>query len=365
MILLALALLPQPEWRLIREGRSPDTIPFTLIRDVTTDRRGERAYVLDSRLHQVRIIGMSGRQLGSFGGGGEGPGELPRAVRLGWVGDTLWVADAPNRLHFFSSEGRFLRTRTGSVMPIAATATGGILSGVRTSPSAAPAQPANHIVTVPFVISHQSASGTRRVAVVESVLPLQVSTTVDGQRGTGFQEQPFRDDPLYLADREGRHLYLVNRRASSPPPHSFQVVKLTLSGDTVFARRFPYKPVPIDQRVIDARLQAQRDLISSQMPGRRITVDATELLKVLYRPAHLAPVEQAVIGRDGTIWLKRATDGTGATSELLMLSEAGELIGRARLPAREKLVAADRRRVWAIAADEDDVPFLVWYRIVP
>jgi hypothetical protein len=113
MLIPVVALLAQTSWQAVREGRSPDSIPFTQIIDVTTDATGQLAYILDGALKQIRIVGIDGNQRGAFGRGGQGPGEFAQAFRLGWYADTLWVMDPPNRLHFFSPSGKRYRTGMG------------------------------------------------------------------------------------------------------------------------------------------------------------------------------------------------------------------------------------------------------------
>lgn len=103
----------------------------------------------------------------------------------------------------------------------------------------------------------------------------------------------------------GRHLIIVFRRAGREAPHAFQVIKLTLDGDTVFSRRYPYQPRPLDTRTFGAKITELQQVILTQQTGRRTLVERDELAKEVYRPVHWPTVEQVVIGRDGTTWLKR------------------------------------------------------------
>lgn len=359
---LTFALLGQVPWQAVREGRTADTISFTIIRDVTTDLRGERIFAFDARLNRVVITNHSGAQVGTIGRPGDGPGEFARVRWLGWRGDTLTVVEVPNRLHYFSPAGRVYRTITTPPVGIVYSAApdGFLLLESKVDPS----QPQGDGIIHPYRVSHHAGTRVRNVAQFLSfVRPLQVRASINGTAGTTYQEEPFRDDELARVDREGKHVFIVDRRTSNEGPHTFRIVKLSHSGDTVFARRYPYRPVSLDRGAVDAKIDELVGTIRTQSSKSLTVVERGDLAKEIYRPFHLPPVEQILVGRDGTIWLKRESLPTSKTSAYLVLSPKGEPIGSVRLPAKEQLVEANRQRVWTIAKDEDDVPFVVWYRL--
>ena len=61
--------------------------------------------------NRVLIFRADGRQLFTFGRGGEGPGEFRRLTAYsGWLGDTLWMIDiGPRRVTFIDGDGKLLR----------------------------------------------------------------------------------------------------------------------------------------------------------------------------------------------------------------------------------------------------------------
>lgn len=67
-------------------------------------------FVLDGRGTQVHRIDESGDLLGSFGRGGEGPGELRRPVAIASHGDTVIVLDGAD-LHLFDLDGDHVADR--------------------------------------------------------------------------------------------------------------------------------------------------------------------------------------------------------------------------------------------------------------
>jgi hypothetical protein len=350
------------------EGRTSELSEITDIGDVTTSPDGKLMFLLEGREGRVLIFDRGGRQVGAFGRLGEGPGELARASRLGWRADTLWVMSPPDRLHFFRHDGTLVRTVMVPPGSIGATASGGLIIRDREVTLNPRTPPRDQAVRNTFAISHREGSSTRRVAgLYESVRPIQVAIRVDGRPGTGFQNQPFRDDPLYVPDRDGHHLIVVLRGASPDPPHTFQVIQLALTGDTVFSRTYSYPPQPIDRKLVQDRVTEIERVIreASRQASRSITWDRAEFERGIYRPPHVPAVESAVIGRDGTIWLKRDAASGGRNARYQVLSRNGDPVAIVELPATERLVEVHADRVYTIATDEDDVPFARWYRIAP
>jgi hypothetical protein len=78
-------------------------------------------------------------------------------------------------------------------------------------------------------------------------------------------------------------------------------------------------------------------------------------------PAFFPPVSAAVVGRDGTIWL-RGPEAGGRTVEWTVLTPDGEPRARVRLPAASQVRHAAHDHLWAVEHDADGVPFVVRYR---
>jgi hypothetical protein len=353
LLLLAVA---QAHWTPIYEGRTEPAAEFTYILDATTGPADRVVFVLDPRLGAVRGFDRVGRQTVAFGRHGEGPGELARAVRLGWVFDTIWVLDAPSRMHYFRPDGRLLRTFAAPRGTWGASAVGGFIAQQLTGTVPGPG-PRGAVA-----ISHLTGSNERRIAgVTEFVGVVQVKMRVNGQSGTIFQRQPFGDDPLFLPDRDGRYLFIVLRQTSPAPPNVFRVIKLSLYGDTVFTKSFPYRPRALDHALIVEKVEQMMGVGSEN--GRKVTIEPADLENAMYRPHHLPAVSRAVIGRDGSIWLQREDSPGALESTWQVLSPSGESLATLRLPRAERLLEVSADRLWTAALDENDVPFVKWYRI--
>ena len=81
----------------------------------------ETVFVADAANHEIRVFGLDGAHVRTFGREGEGPGEFRSLYSLAWVGDRLLVFDpVGGRIGEFSGEGEWLgqrRTTAGLTGP--------------------------------------------------------------------------------------------------------------------------------------------------------------------------------------------------------------------------------------------------------
>ena len=114
-----------PEWRLtqvvsigpssVTEQETPDE--FGRVSSVALGPDGT-VFVADAANHEIRVFGLDGEHLRTFGRQGEGPAEFTSIYSIAWVGDRLLVFDPPlGRIGEFSAEGEWLgqRTTTGGL----------------------------------------------------------------------------------------------------------------------------------------------------------------------------------------------------------------------------------------------------------
>lgn len=73
---------------------------------------GGTVFVADAANHEIRVFGLDGAHLRTFGRGGEGPGEFASIYSIAWVGDRLLTYDPHlGRIGEFSAEGEWLGQR--------------------------------------------------------------------------------------------------------------------------------------------------------------------------------------------------------------------------------------------------------------
>lgn len=334
-----------------------------------------RIYTAHPQDVAILVHAADGRRLRQWGRQGEGPGEFGGLGGIVLVRDTLWAYDYRQyRFTAFAPDGRLLRTVT---VPIE-------LGGPdRTSSPPRPAGmlPDGRIFGSPPAWSREVASGN----LPESPVLLMDTTGAAGDtlysrpnsiwavrdpkssRGFGsYRQQPFDDIDLYATSPMAPEYVRVQRAvgAGGGAVPTFRVARVTFDGDTLWDRAYPYEPVPIDPAIPDSLVDGfAAGLNQAGFPGAPTPARAAELARAaLYVPAHYPPVTRAVVGRDGTIWLRReAADPQSA--EWLVLDSDGEPIGRVTLPARTTVAVAERDRFWGWELDDLDVPYVVRYAV--
>jgi hypothetical protein len=84
--------------------------------------------------------------------------------------------------------------------------------------------------------------------------------------------------------------------------------------------------------------------------------DAVEL------PPFQTPIAQAVVGDDGSVWLRREDDG-GPVFRWLVLDARGNPVGRFELPRSVTIRWAHMGLFYGSAVDDMGIPWLVRYRV--
>ncbi len=111
-----------PEWRLarvvsigprsVREEETPDEFGGVTAVALGPD---ETVFVADAANSEIRVFGLDGTHLRTFGRAGEGPGEFGNIYSIAWVGDRLLTLDPRlGRIGEFSAEGEWLGQRRTS-----------------------------------------------------------------------------------------------------------------------------------------------------------------------------------------------------------------------------------------------------------
>lgn len=362
-----------PAWQAVRDVRVAfDDGPgaLTSVSGLTVGRDG-RVYVSQPQEGIVRVYDSRGRFLRKIGRSGAGPGEFERPSRLGWRGDTLWVGDSPQaRISLFRPNGSFVRsitfTQAGPLtggrpnVPGSLLADGSVL-GLWLPPmyTLAGAKP----VVEPLV--RFSPRGDP-LGVLGRRQRRQEFVRVRSGTSSTYFAQPFSDSPLTAVAPDGSGLVIVTRAAAtSRRQASFTVRKVSFSGRTAFERAYPYTPRPLTGDAVESVVNKHAGGMQEAKFRTPPAAAARRLIReALYRPGYLAPVTDVVLGRDGTIWLRREATGR-AVFDWQVLDAAGRPVGRVSLPAKVAVQYADRTQVWGVELDELDVPTLVRFRVVP
>lgn len=362
----------EPELR-IGSIDEPGTI-LTRVRDLAVAPDG-RIYTLHRQEALLRVFDAEGEFVRTIGRRGEGPGEFDGLSSMGIIGDTLWVLDTGTyRFSFFTLDGELIRTLP---VPIELGERGTIVS----PPRARGLLSDGSIWGQPPAFSRLIADGsitelpilridsTMRPLDTLGIRPYRNTVWAVQNQGFGsYRSQPFSDTDLVLLSERAPEVVRVERPAASgPEPDGFRVTRLTFDGDTLVSRSYVYSPKPIDDALVERLVESVGESfenIPPQISGAPTPARAMEIAReALYRPDYHPPVTDAVLGRDGTIWLRREDVGRDSV-DWNILAPDGEPIGVLTAAKRLNVLAVDRWTVWGMERGEMDVPYVVRYGVV-
>ena len=336
----------------------------------------------------IHEIDSAGKSLGLVTRKGPGPGEFTYIWSMGFVGDTLWVADesnmrvtmldrARNVVGMFRFAAPEFSGWRAPQLPATLISDGTAIASYRrrVDPSRVEAErmlvrlnrPTSPALPGPLRVGARGnserptgeASGAvlslRDTVATLSLENYQVHTPVNTPGRTTplsvYFTQPLGDNMLWATAHDGMSMVFVERRAASVADSaSFGVTKL-IYGDTAIARRYPYTPVTVTAAVIDS-------ILANTEEGKLgMSRDA------VYQPRFRPPVTEALLGLDGSVWLRREFS-YAPIARWTIIAPSGETVGDIGIPASHTVHAADERHVWTTITDEDDVPLVIRHRIV-
>jgi hypothetical protein len=309
----------------------------------------------------ISVFDAQGRFMREFGRAGGGPGEFRAMGRIGWAGDTLWAMDVGGgRVHLFDADLQFVRTVTPQLSELPPGVT-------RIFPG--PLMAGGAHLGIPFSRGASSEPVTllregERPTVIARISTEGRFVTLDFRSGPPMDVgHPWSDAPLWMNSPDGMSIIVVERPvASSAASSEFRVLRIGLSGDTLLRRSIAYTPRPMPQSERDSVVRALAGGIIRNpfQTGSRSEIES-DIRRNVTAPPFRPPVDDLVVGRDGTIWLRRAP--AAAAAEWLVLGPAGGELGVVRLPAGLRVFGADRQRVWGVVRDALDVPFVHVYSL--
>lgn len=191
----------------------------------------------------------------------------------------------------------------------------------------------------------------------------RVSVTVNGR--TYLVPRFFSDAPLVEFSPNGERGVIVDRTVVDSvrvQRSSFSVTLIGAHGDTAFAQRIPYKPMPLPKSLLDSLTASEAEHLGHAGAESAPEDAARTVRDALQVPYTIPTVSGAIIGDDGTVWLRR--EDTGAASVRWTVLRPGE---KSRtdiaLPADARVRWVGGDIAWAAVPSADNKCGLVKYRV--
>ncbi|TVP78234.1 MAG: hypothetical protein EA352_02315 [Gemmatimonadales bacterium] len=336
----------------LREG-------FSSIGSMTTGPDGN-IYLVERSVPEIRVYSPEGDRLRTFGRSGQGPGEFQSPGSIGFLADTLWVADpAGQRVTMFSETGDVLETfPIPGVVPLSSDVAGVLpmAMGPRLrsdgfvyfeEPSAVVTlggrDPIPDSMEVPLL--RVDRAGSRPDTAGEVRLYLRPSNDEGGpnrpaQTNLDRDPGPPADTPLRFQTDSAT--IVIERRVTSTSGYPrFSVYRVLLNGTTQYRWVISYSPSELTSAEADSLVAARGE---SGVP------------------AHRPPVSGARIGDDGTLWVRGEI--TPEPDQIwFVIGPDGNGHGRVMLPSEASIRWIEGTVVYVVEPDEFDVPWLVRYRL--
>lgn len=373
----------------------PD-LGFSMVAGLDVDRDGN-VYVMEALVPELRVFSPEGELLRRIGRRGEGPGEFKGPPRFGVVGDTVWALSmGPDRITLFDRDGTLLSARRsesvvvplpgsyGYVVPWLMRADGKFVSHfarVASSRDDPPTgvQPTDSI-PVPFVLFEPTGEIADTIGWAGRPPPQMWRPPsevtfrfrfieVGGRRQ--FVPQPRGETPWWLPLPDG-YVLVEAPLAEAEEDGAFTVTRFGLAGDTAYTRILHYRPLrysPDDLDSIAARAARGEPgggglyLVGSSPPADWEVI-ARRLRLEMDFPEFKPALDGAWLAQDESIWLQLSS-GNGTTGRWIVLDAMGRARGTLDLPSDLRVLWSRDDTFWAVEPDENDVPWVVRYRIRP
>jgi hypothetical protein len=352
-----------PQWRLRENLRigSVNQANYSLgqVRSIAVDRQGN-IFVTQPQSYEVCVFSPAGRYVRTMGKEGSGPGELRYVGQIGFRGDTLWVSDlVQSRITMFSPTGSVENTFTitgpmveglsiGPTRPIAMASDGSVVGEVVV-------QEGSQILTTPLVRMDRSGELINTFGAQQRTPRWDIREEKDGRSTGVITSSPVRDGGLWRLAPDNGGVVMVHRPApTSGAQSSFRVQRFSADGTAVLDVSIPYTPREIPAGTRDSLSVSLGDGVPKSVND--------EYVRRIRSIRYDVPVTSALVGRDGTIWLRREALGL-RNVQWLILDPQGRQIGQITTPVGLTILEAERGQVWGVITDELEVPYVVRYTV--
>lgn len=369
-----------PTARLVEDLRlDANTEDFPQISRLYVGPRGQLAVPVLHDMH-VRVYDAAGNRMATVGRRGSGPGEFRFVLNAGWKGDTLWIDDIyQRRVTYALVTGEVVRTvvynqveisdaaaapqrdrrnaGTMSYSPFSFALDGTTLAGAQLTRNGTAFGGRDPRTDITAVLRVEPDGTARKVLTLPDYWDPRWT-----MQAAGFGRRiPFTYQPQIAVSPAGDRAGYMMSVLTSATEGSFTVYAFRAKGDTLFARRFPFRGVPVRTAARDSALNA---LVRPPQRGSEGPADLDRQFQAVAKdltPAVYSPVDFLLFGLDGTTWI-----GLRATEDgrpVLALNSAGESVGMIVIPPGFQLKQASASHAWTLLTDADGLTSIVRFRI--
>lgn len=354
-------------------------------------------YVAQALVPAITVFSLDGRLLRRIGRAGQGPGDFElAATNVGWIGDTLWIADA-YRVQLFAKDElvpeeviRFNLTvpEEGAFLTPRRVLADGTLIGSRVW-TAGWGPWLTRAANPGLALRRLSRSGEVLDTIATIHWPDNSVAFEDDRGRQRFQIHPLKDLSLlglreYLTalTPDGSAVVQVGNVREDGTPPTFDILVISIRGDTILHRAVEYEPREVtsamERRLADEVAGWEAGDYNPTGPGWLVLSETTlerrrRAVRSAFRvPEYLPPVRQVVAGTDGTIWLLRELREDRV--DVWEIRDAGGILegtvevgdGRGSIKPwspRLAIALANRNEVWGTTHDDYDVPYIHRYLV--
>jgi hypothetical protein len=352
------------------DGFAHDLVPIDTTFRVAVAKDGTIA-IAQLQEARVRFFSPDGREVGSVGRRGQGPGEFDRAWRLGWIADTLYAHDSTlRRFTLIDPDLNYVRYVH-------------VPTSARPAPDLVGRIPAFNAFFGGALYADGSVYGQLAQPVDREVGDFDPDKITYGrvdEEGTILSYFQFPDGagppvevriqegiallstamfpgperPILRLSDDGTRMAHLTVSMEGPDAGTYEILMEDVFAGEIYRRRYPFDPRPITPATRDSVLAARTENAPPPI--------ASQLRAHATFPPMFPPVVSVIAGRDSTLWIRMADTPEGRPYRIL--DPHGEPIGSLLLPHDARIAVADRAQVWVIEKDEFDVESVVRHRLV-
>lgn len=319
---------------------------------------------------QLRIHDSTGKRVGAVGRRGGGPGEFRAISGVGWIRDTLWIADRGQfRTTFVGPDHQVLRTERWLGGTVAGVARGGAIEMIAPLAILDDGSLFGRVRWVPRDERGRSAEAVEAFGVRQSDGLIRTVLRMPSGDAAPWEVSvacckftvPFALLPQFSIASDGLYLAELSVPLPTQRDWKYQVTVIRVSGDTVFSRFHAYRGEPIPRRSLDSALArvvpAPHHLINvpPDLP-ERVRAEASKRV-----PTWSITVETILLGLDRTVWIGFQPTAEGRRYQIL--SSAGDPVGELLVPSSTRVQQATASRIWVTETDADGLSDVVRYRL--